>query len=232
MKRKAGRLSIGTVDICLCGARVWRGRLRRRDLHMPALPGSKSRAFLSSRASALREALAACGEPGGFLGLAGPEKAGRLRADSGSSPRRDPFREHAAATLRRVEMSPDPPILRGLEALIGLGPGFTPSGDDFLAGVFLGERALGLQRAGAPRVGSERIRSSLGRSSPGGRTLLWLALRGSFPAYLLVAVRGLARAATSQAVFKVVEKAVAHGKTSGTDALVGLLWYLEKAACW
>ncbi len=229
MKRVGTRLRVGSIEVCLSGCRLWRGRLRGRDVRAAAPSEFDSRGCLTEKAADLARALGACGEPGGFLGLARSEAAGRFQRELGPLQGTNPFREYAAATLRRVEMTSDPPILQGLEDLVGLGPGFTPSGDDFLAGMLLGERALMLQRAGAPRIDSERIRSTLDRSSPGGRTLLWLALRGSFPAYLLSAVRGLTRAAPLQAVFKVVEKAVAHGKTSGTDALVGLLWYLEKA---
>lgn len=95
MKRSDGRLRIGNVDIPLCRARVWRGRLRRRDLCVAAPPGPKSRAFLSSRASALSKALTARGEPGGFLGLAG--------SGTDTSRRVNPFWEQAAATLGRVQ---------------------------------------------------------------------------------------------------------------------------------
>jgi hypothetical protein len=193
-----------------------------------ASPEADARVCLTAKASALDQALAACGEPGGFLWLTGSVAAGRFPRKLGSSRGSNLFWEHAAEALRHAGRVGDPPILKGLEPLVGLGMGFTPSGDDFLAGVFLGERALLLQRAAAPEIDSQSIASMLHRSSPGGRTLLWLALRGSFPSYLLAAARGLARAVTLQAVFEVVEKAVAHGKTSGTDALVGLLWYLKQ----
>ncbi|MFW5728837.1 MAG: DUF2877 domain-containing protein, partial [Spirochaetota bacterium] len=73
---------------------------------------------------------------------------------------------------------------RELGSLVGLGIGFTPSGDDFLAGVLLA--AALFDGSGAISQAERRqIAANLGRTTPGGRTLLWLALQGSFPAYLL-----------------------------------------------
>lgn len=71
----------------------------------------------------------------------------------------------------------------------------------------------------------------------GGRSLLWQALQGHFPYYLVDAVRGFAMAQHFDGMMKGVEEAVDHGETSGTDALVGLLFYLNSITnpcgrCW
>jgi hypothetical protein len=155
------------------------------------------------RVASLAAALLSCGAPGGLLGLLDGRDA-------------NPFGARARALLAAASGS----VREG--ALVGLGPGFTPSGDDFLAG------ALAAEECGAhgPAVNRESIRAGLGRTTPGGRTLLTLALRGSYPAYLLRFVARLDSLRSAEELRVAVREAVAHGETSGTDALVGFLWRL------
>ena len=108
-----------------------------------------------------------------------------------------------------------------LGALVGLGPGLTPAGDDFLTGMLLAETVLRRGRLGeAERVS---IAEALPGTSAPGRTLLTLALSGSFPAYLLTFVRALSLARAAEQVGAAVEAACRHGETSGSDALAGFL---------
>jgi hypothetical protein len=116
---------------------------------------------------------------------------------------------------------------------VGLGPGFTPSGDDFLSGVLLG---CGLSGQALPEEQQAAIAQGLDRTNAAGRTLLWLALRGSFPAYLLRLAEDLDRidgegckggGGRGRRVEQAVRRATGFGETSGTDAAVGLLWCLE-----
>lgn len=148
----------------------------------------------------LAAALRVAGAPGGFLGLI------TSRDDN-------PF----AARARHAVAG------GGADALVGLGPGFTPSGDDFVAGALLAED---LGWGGARCLDRGAIRGALGGTTPGGRTLLALSLRGSYPAYLLRFVELLRAASGAAAVQRAVQEAVAYGQTSGTDALLGILWRL------
>jgi hypothetical protein len=121
--------------------------------------------------------------------------------------------------------------------LVGLGIGLTPSGDDFLTGVLLAEQMV--QGAGLThevQVARQEIAEALPYTTAAGRTLLWQALQGRFPAYLLELARGFCRrpAATPMHRHSVeadltwcLQRVLAHGHTSGTDAVVGFLWYLE-----
>ncbi len=190
----AGLQVSGGWRVSLDGAAVWHGR--------PAFRPALDRARLGSVAAALRSR----GVPGGFLGV----------IDSSDA---NPFGARARALLAGASASA--PAAREA-ALVGLGPGFTPSGDDFLAGALLAEECC----AGAegPAVDRESIRRSLARTTPGGRTLLALALRGSYSAYLLRFLALLDSARSDEEVRAAVREAVAHGETSGTDALIGLLW--------
>ena len=58
--------------------------------------------------------------------------------------------------------------------------------------------------------------------------MVWMALRGSFPAHLRTFVETLARAESIRDVEDSVRAACAHGETSGTDSLTGFCWALER----
>jgi hypothetical protein len=65
------------------------------------------------------------------------------------------------------------------------------------------------------------------RTNDAGKTLLWQALQGHFPEYLIETVRSVSNAQSKQEIVEAVERAVSHGATSGTDALVGLVFGFE-----
>jgi Protein of unknown function (DUF2877) len=101
------------------------------------------------------------------------------------------------------------------EALAGLGPGSTPAGDDFLTGALMARPAL---------RGRDRVEAALAGTTPAGRTLVWMALRSSFPAYLVSFVESITTAGCTGEIAEAVRAACAHGETSGTDALTGFCW--------
>jgi len=107
-----------------------------------------------------------------------------------------------------------------LSPLVGLGIGFTPSGDDFVSGVLLVQQITGLAVVQAPP-----IRTALGKTTTGGATLLRLALAGFPPEYMSRIVTALLRGAPEEAL----AIARAHGHSSGLDALTGLLWGISAA---
>ncbi|RKX87288.1 MAG: hypothetical protein DRP58_03120 [Spirochaetes bacterium] len=108
-----------------------------------------------------------------------------------------------------------------LSHLVGLGIGFTPSGDDFLAGVMLFEAMYGTSI-----INRTIIKAKLSGTTEGGGTLLQLALRNSFPFYLKQFAESILNGSfyPSEGVTKVIK----HGSTSGSDALTGFLWAVEK----
>ncbi|MEA1910911.1 MAG: DUF2877 domain-containing protein [Spirochaetota bacterium] len=112
-------------------------------------------------------------------------------------------------------------MLLDLSPLIGMGIGFTPSGDDFLAGIMLYEAVSGVDL-----INRKCIKDKLAGTTAGGRTLLILALRNSFPFYL----KQFAESVYTGDIYpeEAVEKAIMHGSTSGSDALTGFLWAAEK----
>jgi hypothetical protein len=76
-------------------------------------------------------------------------------------------------------------------------------------------------------IHKDEIEKALGKTNCGGKTLLKQALLGHFPAYLREVSRGLSQASNLEEMRKVVIKVGTHGETSGTDASVGLLWFLD-----
>lgn len=108
-------------------------------------------------------------------------------------------------------------LLMDLSPLIGLGIGFTPSGDDFIAGALLYERLSGIDC-----INKESIRNHLSGTTAGGRTLLTLVLSSSFPYYLRQF--GETLCVKNIPAREAVARALMHGATSGSDALTGFLW--------
>jgi hypothetical protein len=221
-------LVIGKVLVDLSGATTWVGTLSYPDIQ----------GFTPGRVGMLEKGLRVCGKMGGLLGLHAPRR------------RHNPVEARASHAVRPLSLTVKPPGRHGLPCLVGLGPGFTPSGDDFLCGVLLGERIVSLlgtntldrkrrsrremvcqepewqEMSVSPSARAE-IADRLGQTTVGGRTLLWQALQGHFPWYLLEAVRGISTAANEECMLTVVARACDHGETSGTDALTGLLWFLK-----
>jgi hypothetical protein len=156
------------------------------------------RAMPARTVHAIRESLFIHGNPGGLLGILRGGQAG-----------------NSFVTRGRKSLEAGRP-----EELVGCGPGLTPSGDDFLTGTLLASSASAV-----------RIRARLERVLPGttpaGRTLLWMALRARFPAYLVDFIDAAARAVSPDAVGSAVRAACAQGETSGTDALAGFCWQMR-----
>ena len=206
---------MGNFIILTVGGKIWSGDLSFQDI----------KGFDPGKINLFQEAVLGCGKKGGLLSI------------YGSSDQDNPYVQRFKKIMDRLSNGGNPPALRGLSGVVGLGIGLTPSGDDFIAGVLLGERIMSLLFAAGERaegnispwiVERKEIGNVLDRTSYWGRTLIWQALQNQFPHYLIKAVRGLARAQSSEEMVKTVKKAVSHGETSGTDALTGLLWYLNK----
>lgn len=207
--RREGRFVVaGEVEIDFGASPPWSGRP----------PEGAGRGFDPERLARLREVVRRGGRPGGLLGLLEPE------ADNA-------FCRRAAAVLRAL---PAAGPQRGLERLVGLGPGLTPSGDDFLTGALLAEALGGGPAARAGRgsgagrgaIDRDGLRAALPKTTPPGRNLLWLALEGHFPAYLLDLARAVDEDSPAAPLEAAVPATLGHGETSGTDSSVGLLWLM------
>ena len=202
------RLVTEDVVVVLLGQPTWQGTLTREHV----------KGFRESKVSLLKKALLMKGKDGGFLGLLRNEETD------------NPFLGKAREVLRHEVLSD----------LVGLGPGSTPSGDDFLTGVLLGEQLLSLVPVAEAKgvAGNQKtvipwplkkqdLWAALNRTNDAGKTLLWLALQGHFPGYLIDMLRSVSDAEGQEQVAMAVERSLRCGETSGTDALTGFLLFVE-----
>ena len=118
--------------------------------------------------------------------------------------------------IRRRE--PDAALDAAL-ALLGLGVGLTPAGDDFLGGFLAG---LG----GAPAATFGRKLKPLVRAGTTALSAAFLerACDGSFSEHLGTTARLLRVAAPGSELEDAARRLLAFGGTSGADALAGLIW--------
>jgi hypothetical protein len=213
------RLVTEDFDVDFPGRPTWQGTLTRDDV----------KGFRASKVSFVKEALLLKGRDGGFLGL--------LCGDAA----KNSFVDKAVKVLNSIRSVPlGNGGLKGLSDLVGLGPGSTPSGDDFIAGVLLGQETLRLVQseeakavAGSQEsmipwpMENEDLWVAMNGTNDAGKTLLWQALQGHFPEYLIETVRSVSDAEGKQEIVDAVERAVGRGATSGTDALVGFVFCFE-----
>ena len=211
------RLTIGNRQIDLKTARSFQG--------FPAC--NRLGWFEPDKMSACRRVLCLVGRKGGLLGLLDEKEA------------ENPFVQKGLGLRDGLIRSRRSRMVACLTKFVGLGVGFTPAGDDLICGFLLGQKVLGLSNANLnpdrrelkPEPLSEEEKRSIwtktAQTNAGGRTLIWMALQGRFPGFLLDAVAGLSKAQGTPDIFRVLNTAVSRGHTSGTDALVGFLLYLQ-----
>jgi hypothetical protein len=108
----------------------------------------------------------------------------------------------------------------GARQLAGLGGGLTPAGDDFLAGLMLGAWLIHPQPSSLCQV---LIRAAVPHTTVLSGAMLRAAARGEFSAHWHELLAALAAGGTSR-IARATRRALAHGATSGGDALAGFLW--------
>lgn len=137
-----------------------------------------------------------------------------------------PARERLAALRRAIVRTDRAAAAVAARALVGLGPGLTPSGDDALAGIEAALGALGHPAAGFLATALDDVTE---RTTAVSAALLRHAARGEFSERihrLLAALLDGDDAGLPMAI----EGAVAWGATSGRDCLIGVLSGLDAAA--
>jgi uncharacterized protein DUF2877 len=119
-------------------------------------------------------------------------------------------------------------ILTGAGPLLGLGPGLTPAGDDFLAG-FLGTAALTrpADEVLIRDVGAEILRLAESRTTLLSRAFLSHALQGALAPPVDAVAAAILEGAGRPAVARAAQAAAAIGHTSGLDILAGMVFALR-----
>jgi hypothetical protein len=212
------RLRVGGLEIVLEGAVVWDPR-PDWDRLRPGRGGIAARLpFLW--AFALRNAPA-----GSFLPLAwewagGPDHSVEA-VEAGCVSRSLALVAREAAEALRAGWGGNPGRLReGATQLAGLGSGLTPAGDDFLTGAML----WAWLAHSNPRVFCRTLVAAAGpRTTTLSAAFLRATARGECSAAWHTLLAALSHGSDVE-VARGVQGVLAHGATSGADALAGFLW--------
>jgi len=205
---------IGSVSIDLARARPWSPHLPHRPIPVD----------LAERAAVLRSAV----EPRG-AGRA-PLRAADHRRPTGPASSRGEIDDVLESRLRRLRSAVrygDGAAIAAGRALIGLGVGLTPSGDDVLVGLSATWAATGV--AARTRLAAEWASWADGRTTDVALDFLRAAADGAYAERLHDALEAIL-AGPIDAIPAAAERAAAWGATSGTDTLRGVLIGLEGAA--
>lgn len=114
---------------------------------------------------------------------------------------------------------------RAVEALVGLGMGLTPGGDDVIAGLLTGWHATGRPEL-ARRLGQTVLSGITGRTTDLSADLLRLAAKGDAGLEVLAALRALhdpAGTLPGDRMRPALHRLLSVGHTSGADLATGLL---------
>jgi hypothetical protein len=216
---RGGLLRLAPLTIDLRPASLWTCNLRalRTDLTHPKVTAAWRAVWeaLNARQSQTKADIVA---------------ANVMTAGQITNLHRPPVSSIAASSLHALGLAArrlDPDTAApALTALIGLGAGLTPSGDDllvgFLAGLWcsVGEDAERL--AFLAKLGEAVIALST-RTNDISRTYLLHAARGKVSSRLLALAEALSRGEESARLLAAAEAAMQTGHTSGMDAVTGLL---------
>ncbi len=191
------RLDLKNQVVYFEPSRVKIGDLASIEVSCQVVSLGLSQSFGSNLAEAtrLREFLLEFGQSEGLLGVLS-EKGGSI------------WSEKARNLLDKSD-------LRSCAKLVGLGIGWTPSGDDFLCGVLLGLDLLGKTKEFEKIAGS----LDLERTSLGGKSLLLGAKLKKYPLAFLDFAKNWASGRLDKKIFS-------FGSTSGTDFACGFCWVM------
>jgi hypothetical protein len=124
-----------------------------------------------------------------------------------------------------LELNP-PKIRHALAELVGLGPGLTPAGDDYLCGYLAALQHLSGEN---PRAVTARtlIADAMGTgprpTQPLSDFLLGEYRTGMIPEFLSNCLQALLHPSTTAQLSRSVRRVLSHGATSGTEMMLGLL---------
>ncbi|WP_328323710.1 MULTISPECIES: oxamate carbamoyltransferase subunit AllH family protein [unclassified Streptomyces] len=175
---------------------------------------------LAGAASALDRLVQAHGSRGGMIGPAPAASSMEWAVTQALADGRD-------VLVSAITSADDAGIRRGILSLLGLGPGLTPAGDDFLTAPALLSSLPGSGLGPFARSLRDVLREHPGRTTRLSVTTLDEALAGRARASLLDVLHALAHpSAWSEAWESIrtpVRQVLAIGHTSGTDTLSGLV---------
>ncbi|MFD7155865.1 DUF2877 domain-containing protein [Kribbella sp. NPDC059898] len=189
-----GRLEIAGLTVDLRHANRWQPQLP------PLVAGSCEPAVVT-----IDEVLGAVGVAGGMVAVGATaferEQARLLQA-------------HSAGLVAALRLGDAAAVAVHVRGLVGLGPGLTPSGDDFLTGLLLS--AASVRRLLAPAVAAQ-----VHRTTAVSAVTLTEAARGRVRQSLVDLLRAVANG-NQPDVRTAARRVLVIGRTSGTDILSGV----------
>ena len=185
-------------------------RIPRRAL--PAIARPRAAGACAAALAELQEAL------GCELRIASLRREGRVITAMGARLR------DAALAVGAAFQGPAAPLREAVAALVGLGPGLTPSGDDFLCGLLAAARA---SAPGLLPVLEVAAVASLGRTGSISAFLLRCAIEGFWPTPLVDLAEALAADREPEAL-GALRALCRLGHGSGPDLATGFLFGLER----
>lgn len=205
-KRALGHLKLGeSLAVSLVGTRLWRPRPLGSRAHPTAIGVNLDSLVRVVARRPMRD------------GLGGVIVGGSSALINHARPAID------AIDAWLVRTSASVPLLA--RTLIGLGPGLTPSGDDYLGGLMIGLRASGNRSAAAALWGRLEIQTAK-RTGKISRAHLEAAAQGEAHEALHACVEGLFGARTSPERARwsnLLSRLDAVGHCSGRDGLAGVV---------
>lgn len=215
-----GQRILVTQDYLAIGSRVHIAFSAQRvvNLTLPSWPSSP--ALIGRRLNEARQALVQLGKGGGMLPQANAPPFNRQ-----VSARLAELQDQLVTIIREQRRADFLPLAR---EMLGLGPGLTPSGDDFLAGLCLSFTIPHLPLSSWRDLG---IMLACDANVYTGEISCWEldhAVRG-YPRRQVESFLRSLFGTERQPLSPQVEQLVATGATSGTDFLTGLLAGLELA---
>ncbi len=204
------RIPEAGLEVALTEAAVWEPRAR---------PASLTPAAASRHAEILTAILLQHESPDGLAALVdGSDATPLLRRARPSAVRLAEGLAQRGGAL----------LLAGAEPLLGLGPGLTPSGDDFLAG-FLGTAVVALPDAVRllHEVGAQLLSLAETKTTLLSRAFLAHALTGALAPPIDALAAAILEGAGRESVARAAQAAAALGHTSGMDMLAGMVFALR-----
>ena len=124
-----------------------------------------------------------------------------------------------------LDLSP-PKIRHALAELVGLGPGLTPAGDDYLGGYLAALLHISGNNAPAGTARAlvaDALGTAHGHTQPLSDFLLGEYRTGMIPEFLSTCLHTLLHPSTTPQLSRSVRQVLSHGATSGTEMMLGLL---------